>query len=421
MKRTIFLRGVAVLLMMMVTGCSSGSKIDESVPFTSEYEVTMTAAGNESISKVEEAMLFFTEYEIVDYCHGCFIVSKGNGLLYGVLNKKGKEILPVKYDHVIFLNGEELCDGIGETVYILAEHEGSFTVFDESGVQILDKEVKYVKYELKDVSMEEEHFVSYDDVQHKVSFYKTDGTLVSEGDFGTFFDEQLKEAWGNAINRAGCMFLSPDYYLICIGGAMDKVYWNTALYDADNQIVRQWEMSTFLTTTYNVDSSCDFFVRDAIEGIDYVYSIDRDGNLQEKGTVDMNEEYTHDAWSRVVQTRCQHKEEDTYYLNNDIILHKTNNTWKLEKDGKALYDEKYYDCLSESGYYFLENEDQALCLIDKEGDMIVEYGWLTKDGVEVYFKDSRLSADDFCAGDDGVCFITKSADGEKNNIYFFGN
>ena len=132
--------------------------------------------------EVEEAiqqngLVFSTEYTVEDYCHGCYIVSKNDGLLRGVFDKKGKEILPIKYDDVYFLNADALKNGEEENLYIQTRYENDYTVVDEDGKQILDKEVVCADYWLGTVEENSYYFVEKNTENQKINFYKKDGSF----------------------------------------------------------------------------------------------------------------------------------------------------------------------------------------------------------------------------------------------------
>ena len=67
--------------------------------------------------------LFTTEYDIEDYCENAIIVSKTDGKVYGLLDNKGKEILPLDYDDLDFVNKDEYVTSEHENLYLKAERE----------------------------------------------------------------------------------------------------------------------------------------------------------------------------------------------------------------------------------------------------------------------------------------------------------
>ena len=101
-------------------------------------------------------------------------------------------------------------------------------------------------------------------------------------------------------------------------------------------------------------------------------------------------------------------------------LQKSNGTWKLtDLSGNALYDERYYTCLSAEATYLLVNEDNEVCVIDNKANMIIDYGVLTYDGDEIYYNGTRLDRDYYIPGDNGIAIVMQQ-EGEST-VYFYSN
>ncbi len=361
--------------------------------------------------QTDDGFQFSTEYDVEDYCQGCFIVSKNDGLLYGMLDRNGNEILPVEYDEIVFMNKEEVCNGKHLNLYIRTKYEDESTVVNSVGQQILDKPVSCVEYKLGVAGPDSAFFEEVNEAEGFIKFYKEDGTLLSELTCG----EELRNN-GSEIAEGGLKaeWVAEDLYLLSQMGLRPKsnrgftsnIYY--ALYNKDNQIVKDWGEVDGLGTGYVVDDKYTFFVYVKDNGV-YKYTIDESGSLKEEGETSEEEILK----MRQGETGITGKE---FHLgeNNDMKLYCSNDTWKLvDAAGNPLYDERYYECIKKSNCYFLANENNELCLIDKNGDMLIEYGWLTKEGDDVYFNGAVLSYDNFLVGDDGVCIALGS------DIYFF--
>ena len=67
---------------------NQSTMIDNGVTFeaSSSSEKYSEITQPEETANFINGLLFSTEYDVVDYCQGCFIVSKNDGLLYGVLD-----------------------------------------------------------------------------------------------------------------------------------------------------------------------------------------------------------------------------------------------------------------------------------------------------------------------------------------------
>ena len=152
----------------------------------------------------------------------------------------------------------------------------------------------------------------------------------------------------------------------------------------------------------------------ANDGVYYRYTMDEIGNLSESGDISQEE-----AKLEIASAGTASKTGE-YYLGRDktIRLYQSNGTWKLvDTNDNPLYDERYYQCIPKYGCYFLVNEDNEMCLIDRNGNMVVDYSWLAWSGNQGYFSGVAITSDNFFAGDDGVCF-TLGGDG-MNDVYLF--
>lgn len=146
--------------------------------------------------------------------------------------------------------------------------------------------------------------------------------------------------------------------------------------------------------------------------------MDINGNFTKNGLFEENDnsKYTLGQYG-ILQRKQWIDEPEEYRLGKDknIRLYTSNSTWKLEdENGNPIYDERYYECIYRDECYFLVNEDNQMCLIDRNGNKLVDYEYLTYDGKYGYFMGIAFDSDNFFVGDDGVSFVS------GNEVYFFG-
>ena len=171
-------------------------------------------------------------------------------------------------------------------------------------------------------------------------------------------------------------------------------------------IVRQWKEAGF-GDSITLEGKFIFYLFEN-DGVFHQYTMDETGNLSENGEISREEMRRQVETSRIVK-----KDEYNLGKNKNIRLYQSNGTWKLvDANDEPLYDERYYECIARKECYFLVNEDNAMCLIDRNGNRIVDYGWLTLKENQIYFNGMVISTDDFLVGDDRVCF-------KESDVYFF--
>lgn len=440
MKKEKFVVGVIFWTLILLCGCGKPaskeiSVNDESDSIWDEAEIQAgTEFGNEAdMSAVSgedsgvdvqngNGYAFSTEYSIEDYCQGCFIVSKNDKLLYGMLGSNGEEILPVQYDDIDFINKEEVMDGRNEHIYAKTQYEDDYTIVNANGEQILSgiaEDTGSIDLRLGNGDADSPFFIEKGKDRDYIKLHKEDGTLLLQ------FDGE-----GNDLYRIKC--LSKDFYLLNRAEVNEEgAYWsfgwgdsitqgtvkNTALYDRQGQLLKQWDGMWLFDSDIAEDGKCTFFMTtdeqladaDSEEGNAYQFTMDETGNISEDGEI-LIMDINHKMYKSKKENQPQ---EDGYYLGkeNEIRLYKSNDTWKLvDSNDNPLYEERYYECYEDSSCYFLANEDDEMCLIDRNGNRIVDYGWLTSAGDYIYFNGMETR---FFAGDDAVCFV------QGNDVYMF--
>lgn len=213
--------------------------ISEEGKITEEGTVIEEAIEGETVN-FKNGLIFSTEYDIEDYCGGYFIVSKNDGLLYGVLDINGEEWIPCEYDEISFLNGNEYIDGKNDVLFMKLRYENLYTVMNDSGKVILDQvggtSLEYADYEIGDGSTESAAFVveySLGEQDKGIRLYDQNGNALLEVEhngvtmfeFETMISEGFFLAYSNLIS-ADSRSVSDS----------PKVY----LYDMQGTIVNQW-------------------------------------------------------------------------------------------------------------------------------------------------------------------------------------
>ena len=126
---------------------NQSTMIDNGVTFeaSSSSEKYSEITQPEETANFINGLLFSTEYDVVDYCQGCFIVSKNDGLLYGVLDMHGNELIPCDYDEIEFLNKDAVINGKEDELLIDLCYENLHTIIDNTGEIIIENRREYIR------------------------------------------------------------------------------------------------------------------------------------------------------------------------------------------------------------------------------------------------------------------------------------
>ena len=341
-----------------------------------------------------------TEYDLEDYASGYVIVSKNDGLLYGVIDKDGNEVIPVEYDNIQLVRGEEE-ESDKDEVYFVCEYEGEEEVLDSNGQKILDGKVERVTPHLGEISADSPFFYelnytySTDYMNQDISlrYYDIKGDMLC--DINLLEIEDIDRAMYDTVDLTvlNTELISNDRILVCIGGALKlkdessglEAYYNVSLYNLKGERLQEWnELATPSGMTVEDDNSFIFVTVDYwAEGYQYeLYSIDENGNLTDLGDLESQNKYSLSSEGQIqVNEESSSSENSSDYTlgkNGEYRLYQTNDTWKLEdSNGNPLYDKRYFECWHKEDCFFLLNEDNQICLINKNGQMLVDYGTIT--------------------------------------------
>lgn len=367
--------------------------------------------------KSVNGLIFSTEYEIEDYCDGYFIVSKNDGLLYGVLDMNGEEWIPCEYDEISFLNKYEVVDGEDDTLLIKLRYEDRYTVMNHSREIVLNNvaglSLEYVNYEMRKSSDDNVALAlsyTFSDLKRGIRLYSKTGEVLLE--------EELEGVTDFVFHT----MISEELFLA--GSSLNYDYQKTYLYNMSGEVLNQWEGSclsngmSFLKYLEDYEDMAEIL----INSHNYEFwTIDKNGNAALVCEYNKNEleNITHSS------VMGQRNSSENDYSNEYFKLYRSNDTWKLEDyDGTALYERRYYTCNAYKNYYgtifdmfCLSNENGEAIAINRFGQKVIDYGWLTvKDEgwyAEVYFDGSHFDSTKCYVEDQGICYI------QGNDVYYF--
>lgn len=171
---------ILTLFVAFLSGCSkSMGDVSQSITDASQSsEIEERDSSREIIDKEEESLidaneiksdeetkaLFVSENQPVGSWDNYFIVRNSAGVLYGLVDRSGQEILPCKYGNIDFVQ-------IKEKTLLLVKDEGLYGLFDLDGTCLID--CKYMEIEYSIYS----DFCVGIDFEGKYTLYNSDGSL----------------------------------------------------------------------------------------------------------------------------------------------------------------------------------------------------------------------------------------------------
>lgn len=417
-------KGALLFILMAVTISACGNKTSQTENEDIQKSDTVNADTYEQGEESAEAekkdsdavengdIIFETEYKIEDYCDGAFIVSKSDGLLYGVLNMKGEEILPVEYDNIYFINDDEVKSGENANVYILTTYEDKKEVYDVKGNKLFDEAVDTISYEIGTADNDAPFFITSNGETQERKVYKENGDFL--------FSITLQPG----ATYAEIHWINPNLYLIAeteskVTGAASVEMTSDGVYlcDANGNTLQQWDGGFFS----NVDGN---------EGENYWIYLGMDDSTYSKVVIDPTGN-VNIAESGLSIDELQEKNAQLvmdsshpyeYYIgeNKDCKIYQTNDTWKYEDaSGNPVYDERYFTLGMENGSYLFSNSDNQVCVITPNGKKTVDYGYIDLQDLNYNFQGIMLSDENLFADYNSVCFV------ENNNgmsqVCYFGS
>lgn len=360
----------------------------------------------ENIVRENGSIIFTTEYEIEDYCNGVFIVSKSDGLLYGVLDLNGEEILPLQYDKIKFMNK----DGEHENVYIETTYEEQYAVYDAKGNKLFDEKADIISYEMEVTAENPPFFVTgrntnYDlrNEKGELKIYREDGTQVSS--IQLEYNLLPYVCW---VDDNICLvgYETGDGCLECVRYI-------------SGEVVKRWEEGNYLVSSVGGMEGENYYTY--VGDKNRIYNkivITADGDL-----VIEEDTFTFDEMQSIATSNAMAGLSNRYQYhlgeNKDCIIYQTNDTWKYEDaSGNPIYEQRYYSFQIMDEGYALSNEDKQVCIITKNGRKTVDYGYLELNDSNYLFQGgTRLTRDDVFADYNTIVFNASM----EENITLFGS
>lgn len=407
-KEILWIALLSMSLCFLSVGCSSNEKEDSNVKKDIVEDASQeqdNVLEEDTEEELKNGYQFSTEYSIEDYCHGYFIVSKMEGMLYGVIDIQGNEVIPLEYDAIEFYNKDEVEDKREEEVIFLVEYEGENNLINDLN-EIVNINGIVSRNVIAPYLGEADEEICYYYIQPLgKSIYDSFGKLIGEQSKIVFLnqDEQEVGKYESEYYIEDYFQLTSEYYIICEHKDVGSYY----LYLCDkynNVLWKEYSMEKAEIKAYD-----DMVVLSIHLGGGYYdfYSMSIDGTWEQTSNyyhddIGIHKGLDNDMWF-------------TLGKNDDIYIYKSNNTYKLTySDGTALYEERYFAVDNiEHKYFFLKNANEEVYAIDVEGNMIAELGVfeLYENKAAPYFEGQSLYWDKVYAGDDALYIVRASNNG----------
>lgn len=405
------------VLLFTAVACSSSASDNEAKGDADTFSDTEyntgayyedTTAGGKSDGEIQDdyetksngELLFNTEYTVKDYCEGAIIVSKLDGKLYGLLDDRGKEILPLDYDSLSFVNKDKYIDGEENVLYLIAEREEYDIIFNVQGNEIFrsDKNLSIINFELDcDADGDSPYYFDFvaktDTSPAKTTFYNKDGKVISEVSYSIAGSIMLS-------NKAFVTYNLEEFAIYNYNGDELQRIKKTVYYVCGTKSAYY----LYLKDDYNDKSDkCEEVVLDA------------DGNIVSRG----GSFSSYDIGKKQNECRNEKEEADKKYN-----LYKSNDTWKLEDlKGNTLYEERYFDKVEfdngENDCIGLVNGENTMCIIGKTGKMYVDFGTMEYVNKKILLisGEEKREVKEIFEGKESVIITIKSGTGY--DIYYY--
>lgn len=361
---------VLVLIMMFVFTACGDEKINidggtEPSEGTIETEPDFNSSVTDSMAET-----LVTEYTVEDYLDNAIIVSKNDGLLYGLIDNTGKEIIPVKYDDMEFFNKEDYINGYYDN-YIWCKYESTEYIFNLKGEEIMQNEAN----------------ITYADSVFKTENAPFFNVYNSQNSIITIYDQKLNligkvEEKVENIKKYNMVFISDKcYFYSSLKVESTGTYSTSAetigscLSDYNGNIKRDFGNQTSRSDYYFYENKCVLLFDDFANVSSFSSSlntktvhIDINGNVVKEEKIEYQE---------AVKKYKNEKKKYNFY--------QSNSTYKMEDlNGDPLYVERYYKELEvegENDCHFLTDENDNVCIFGSQGNLYCEFGdFINKDG-----------------------------------------
>lgn len=406
------------IILLLCTGCSNqDNKADNSTKTNSSESRTESTFSN---SEVQNKSFLSVPYNVEDYVENSIIVSKTNGLLYGVLDNKGNEIIPVKYDKIEFLNKNDYLKGLTQKLYIKAEYENTSYIFDQQGNEIFKTDDNTISYANSFIVNDGAPFFVEHVREHTstVTYYTGEEIWYTE-DMTEI--ARIKDDDGDQRTVIK-PFSSKGYY--------NQIFDSAAYTSTNYQYPLAQKVTNYRIYIYDFNGN----VINKFENYEYCFVIHKTGNeliicLAESDPNDITAFHLNANGETYKTEKITYEEyKNNYYKPSPYKLYSSNGTYKLEtNDGKTMYDERYYksfDFAGENDCKGLMNENNEIMLFNRNGEKILDYGYLSSadnEGktIKLQIDGQEKTVKNIHEGKNSIIIPFKSSAQEGTDIYFF--
>lgn len=388
------------IVLLVFCGCSK-QKTNNKNSNTNNSDVDSNAENisQEVKEELQSGSILTVPYDIEDYVENAIIVSKNDGLLYGVLNNKGETVIPVKYDNIEIMNKTQYINGTNEETFLLARLEDTNTIFDLKGNKIL---VSKNNIEMLTLGIPEQ--------------FTTETPVFQEGILSPSFDNwnyKLYNSNGDYLYTVEASFgylacINSYYYILIdqINGTKICKYDGTEIHSYPTNLEFHNSMSNG-----NNGNKWSIVVTNKQSDENFIYTYNKVG---EKMSEEKVEGRLTNVWNNLT----------TQYSNKTYKIYQSNSTWKLEDlNGTPLYLDRYLKKLGIEGKHnchLLTNEDDSICVFGCTGKKYIDFGVLEgSDHNSIYMLGitEQKKVDALYEGKNSIILVFKSSD--KSEIMFY--
>lgn len=388
---------------------------------------------------------FSTEYTIENAKDGYFIVSKLDGALYGVLDSKGNEVLPLEYDRMVFPESRDAGA-------VIAEMEGNKGILDYKGNEVLSLEFEEIANSGVNSTR---YLVQKDGVQ---SIVNLEGTLVQElkGQYTSLVANSFLLEGREPITEL--FSLDEEVIFSEDDTKSDGSYAYILDYVNDSVGICQFTRSMdllgsdgeeILSYPYANNDGAEGYGMMGDQGSGNLISIQYfpDGlsmqskyrliNIEQKSisetvyiqiagnsqcifalytddTANSEKIDVYDAEGQITQTLDLEAESVEIHLDNPLIIAKNGETYRIyDQEGNDISGDRYLSAEPFADALMLQNLDGEYGLMGSSGEMLIEFGAM---GEESY---NGLKWKETYSFGDTFCIVTEGSSG--SNVWLFQN
>lgn len=353
---------------------------------------------NEMSQSLQNGFVFSTEYQVEDYYNGYFVVSKLQQKLWGVIDDKGNEVIPLKYSSLEIYNRDEIEDGREEELIFEAIYDKDMYLLDVNGKE-------YDSYDLS--------------IKPYLGENKSERKYYRREDTGIVFLDSSKKELNSIEAKKGSLEayyqLTDNYFLIIENRGVRWYY--IYLYDLKGNVV--WEQGC---EEYRIRKFDDNVILCCRNTRDDFYSMNSDGKWEEVEGYYSDSIGIHKG-KKVSGYNYTLGQDDNILLKSEKVSNAENSTYNIyklvNKSGEPINNKQYFKCYNlDDKYFFLQNEDGGVTIINYNGDMLnTDNSFTWEDSNEGYpdYMGKSIYYDKVY-GDKNAIYIVRESD-NKNDIY----